>query len=94
MLARRSREGEASSEDENVEVMIGNENQTVSSQRHEQEVGSENFPNSVSSISNHEIRPSSGLRDISNDENRIREMIRAETADIPNISENIRNLSE
>ena len=67
MLARRSREGEVSSEDENVEVMIGNENQTDSSQRHEQEVRSENFPNSVSSVSNHDIRPSNILRDISND---------------------------
>ena len=94
LLARRSREGEVSSEDENVDVMIGNENQTLRSQGHEQEIASENFPNSVSSVSNHEIRPNNVLRDISNDENRIRELIRAETVDIPNISENIRNLSE
>ena len=53
MLARRSRKSEASSEDEIVEVMIGNENQTDPSQRHEQEVSSENFPISVSSVSNH-----------------------------------------
>ena len=45
-------------------------------------------------MSNHEIRPNNGLRDISNDENRIRELIRAETGNVPNISENIRNLSE
>ena len=53
LLARRSREGEMSSEYENIDVMIGNENQTLRSQRHEQEIASENFPNSVSSVSNH-----------------------------------------
>ena len=77
MLARRSREGEMSSEDENVEVMIGSENRTCTSNGHEQEIRSENFPNSVSSVSSHEIRHSSTFRDLSNDENRIREMIRA-----------------
>ena len=94
LLARRSREGEMSSEDENINVMIGNENQTLRSQGHEQEIASENFPNSVSSVSNHEIRPNNVLRDISNDENRNRELIRAETGNVSNISENIRNLSE
>ena len=93
MLARRSREGEISSDDENSNVVIGNENRTVRSHGPDQGFEEGNFPNSVSSVSNHEIRPESTLRDITNDENRIRELIRAETGNMVNLDENMRTLS-
>ena len=59
MLARRSREGEISSDDENSNIVIGNENRTLRSNGPDQGFEEGNFPNSVSSVSNHEIRPES-----------------------------------
>ena len=93
LLARRSREEGFSSDDENSNVVIGNQNQTFTSDMPEQNVNDENFPNSVSSVSNHEIRPNEPLRDMTNDENRIREIIRAETESTVNIAENMRIMS-
>ena len=94
LLARRSREEGFSSEDENSNVVLRNQNQTFTSDMPEQNVNDENFPNSVSSVSNHEIRPNKPLRDMTNDENRIREIIRAETENSVNIAENMRILSD
>ena len=79
LLARRSREEGFSSEDVNSNVVLGNQNQTFTSNLPEQNVNDENFPNSVSSVSIHEIRPNEPLRGMTSDENRIREIIRAET---------------
>ena len=48
--------------------MLGSQNRTFTSNEPEQNVNDENFPNSVSSVSNHEIRPNEPLRDMTNDE--------------------------
>ena len=73
---------------------MGNQNRTFTSNEPEQNVNDENFPNSVSSVSNHEVRPNEPLRDMTNDENRIREIVRAETESTVNIAENMRVLSD
>ena len=83
-----------STDEENNNIVLGNQNRTYTSNEPEQNVKDENFPNSVSSVSNHEIRPNEPSRDMTNDESRIREIVRAETESTVNIAENMRILSD
>ena len=89
LLPRRSRDEGLSTDDENSNVVLRNQNRTYTSNEPEQNVNDENFPSSVSSVSNHEIRPNRPLRDMTNDESRIREIVRAETESTVNIAENL-----
>ena len=64
LLARRSKEEGLSTDDEKSNVVLGNQNRTYTSNEPQQNINDENFPNSVSSVSNHEMRPNEPLRDM------------------------------